>query len=1008
MNYVSTNTFLTRKWGVLLFASLSFVSMISTLFSSIGIQHYTTSYTRFAPEFRHLSALHGVSTYQRLIRGLYFFKPLEQETATNRLCKQLFHSMDNRRHFHVVTIPSLPAHHFSPRLIAQLVKLLHESNIISEPDHEKKDAGKNDAGKKIAEAIKKIITEDPAFKASRDKESKSTQKNIATRINKFSHDLVAACQESGWFSHSGIEPIYSTHTPFRILQAFLFEKFSNKESLDAYHQELSAYFKVNQTTHVTTPATPPVTPDGARYDERDAEQYEMNIIASQLTADLPALDQYRDTCYTFTTAQGAEVSVQFSDCMDNTLRHLFHIVAYNPATKSFDPTRLTQLAAPGKQVSQALLQYLQMFTTAEEANRRSLPSEPGRKDGHDAWASLISNIPGIGYVRVYEGAHGSCLHKSLFPQEFAEQAVTLEGREYRLIDGQDLHLYEAEVSLRNVIVAFNELLGLGLFDLTDKDFIVKKTGNGFCSPTFVDHYWPQLLTHLGWSCPATDLHAQKMRMTIHQTSDDISSQFMLYLCQGVHADITPSHLQQGRAENFIINEALICSFFDRLLYRLLIECSTKRLLWDFAKNSFLIADKSNISKIIASQRITDACCAYYQELLLNDPGLEDIVNPCLYSFCYTFPQGIGLLKQLKELNQDLFLEAILGRNCINGESGFIDQKNVEVIYGSQETFFKALTAINNESIAKPMLKVSEGGLCSFGKAIVQAYFDNQRYDDSEKLFTLITQNYITESGTRKDNPRRLPILEVLSLKRSEQVSAWLKEKLTCDQQFFNRFSTIVSTICKAIKENYSERLYHDRDDYIDCNRSSDDSALRALEHWIPQSWLEYFFQDERIGLLEIDNFCRLEFGSYALDLVLFEKIISLATHQVNDVTNDFKKHLEREVERKLKCPEYIVICDIARMIAIILHYFPAHHDDWLETILGHDALVGKLLEKILHEVNDRIIKSKRYKLFKRLRKLILQEKWEDLEKNFPATVLLFAKPKNAIDRLFKMMIENND
>lgn len=183
------------------------------------------------------------------------------------------------------------------------------------------------------------------------------------------------------------------------------------------------------------------------------------------------------------------------NCMENTLHNLFNLLSYNPATVKFDLNilahRMNKFVDNGtiktESFNKDLIAFFEKFSSLNTA---------GSIAAHEAWLRIISNIPYIAYMRNIDGTSGKVTYSKdagyirlsthdALPQELED---FVRSKNYEVL-GADEYGYELMPSIRNLIVLFNHLLNLGLFDHEPLE-------KAFIRQDFIKEYFPKLCTTL--------------------------------------------------------------------------------------------------------------------------------------------------------------------------------------------------------------------------------------------------------------------------------------------------------------------------------------------------------------------------------------------------------------------------------------------------------------------------------------------------------------------------------
>ncbi len=208
------------------------------------------------------------------------------------------------------------------------------------------------------------------------------------------------------------------------------------------------------------------------------QHYENIIYLALLPEEYPILSGYTTAYYYYDPSHPAK-NVHFSDCMENTFRNLLNVWAYDPKTISFDLMKNKNIHP---------LQSLVIFYT----NNKDA-SNIENSALHNQWTDVIENIPFVAYNnQVGIDSSADEIEKRGFIK--VPQGVDL-GDKYALA-GQDDIVYEIQPSLRNVIIVFNHLLGLALFDDEPGNTAEEKIAHAFKRSDFIKTYFPLMCKKL--------------------------------------------------------------------------------------------------------------------------------------------------------------------------------------------------------------------------------------------------------------------------------------------------------------------------------------------------------------------------------------------------------------------------------------------------------------------------------------------------------------------------------
>ncbi|KKQ33081.1 MAG: hypothetical protein US49_C0003G0109, partial [candidate division TM6 bacterium GW2011_GWF2_37_49] len=187
---------------------------------------------------------------------------------------------------------------------------------------------------------------------------------------------------------------------------------------------------------------------------------------------------------------GQLVITQYEDCVEAMIFNIVCILAYDSETKSFSLKKLQSRLKQAK-LNDKLIKFFTNQHPALNTEKGIIPVDPSTMENifvHSAWTDVISNIAGVTYANTLVGNTRTKLERSHFiiapPQKHA--ALRTAGYEPQ---SESTICFEMQPPLKNVIVALNDILGLGLFDKANVyDEIVK--------PNFVEQYLPIMAAKL--------------------------------------------------------------------------------------------------------------------------------------------------------------------------------------------------------------------------------------------------------------------------------------------------------------------------------------------------------------------------------------------------------------------------------------------------------------------------------------------------------------------------------
>lgn len=223
--------------------------------------------------------------------------------------------------------------------------------------------------------------------------------------------------------------------------------------------------------------------------EKIVEHFETLVYLAFLPTNYPPIENYISANF-FYDDKDPFKKKSFPDCMDNTFRNIINVLTYNHVTKEFDPGILAQkIQKEDLQTFNATLVDFYKDPILKQS------TESGSQKAHDKWINVISNIPFVTYANNTNKPYTASSSMSYIniPEEFKNHSF-FKGKEYQFADNAEI-LYEIEPSLKNLIMVFNYLFGLQLFENEEGEEI-EKTFNAFIRNDFIKHYFPLMCKHL--------------------------------------------------------------------------------------------------------------------------------------------------------------------------------------------------------------------------------------------------------------------------------------------------------------------------------------------------------------------------------------------------------------------------------------------------------------------------------------------------------------------------------
>lgn len=294
--------------------------------------------------------------------------------------------------------------------------------------------------------------------------------------------------------------LYPTHTVEMIFLAFVYKKYSyDRTILKAFYDELNAqlgdkilvraldeqwvqesFLLVTQAQASNTIQNIFAAQDVTHSIKQHFAEFVYNVLQNCFFS-TPSLIGYGKATYEYEKGKKTE---EVADCMDNAMRNFINLYAYNAEQNKF--TLETLLATMHiTAVYPGLADFLNMFGDVNIASSA---------EAHNAWFTLISNIPYVAYNRMIDGASGQ-ITKALetgkgyitIPENerTLKLVAELEKNGYQVL-ATNQYGYELQPSVKNIIIVLDYLLQLNLFSKAGG--LAKE----FMRPDFIKEYFPKL------------------------------------------------------------------------------------------------------------------------------------------------------------------------------------------------------------------------------------------------------------------------------------------------------------------------------------------------------------------------------------------------------------------------------------------------------------------------------------------------------------------------------------
>lgn len=234
-------------------------------------------------------------------------------------------------------------------------------------------------------------------------------------------------------------------------------------------------FDPNNTGQIAAPLTFDIN------DTQSLNQYYENLVyVALLPGAYPQIASYTSVSY-FYDKQDNTKKVFFSDCMETTLRNLVNILLYDRKKRVFDLNNI-----PGIMPSQELKQFYSTNASASDTQSLEL---------HKQWVPVIANIPFAAYNRKISNHSEEYRDDSHIGYIKIPQGISVSNKYIPVV--QTDNIYEIRASLRNLIIVFNHIFGLDLFEHEQGNSADEKIATAFARTDFIKTYFPLMCEKLG-------------------------------------------------------------------------------------------------------------------------------------------------------------------------------------------------------------------------------------------------------------------------------------------------------------------------------------------------------------------------------------------------------------------------------------------------------------------------------------------------------------------------------
>lgn len=486
----------------------------------IDINHLKDTYSILKDEYKYLSPVHGAIWMETQILKNYY-KSGDPKSSTIILIKELFNLIEDA--FGVTRNVGMPAHYFSPEIIASIIGTIEKCTVEDR--------------KNLSKKIQGLICVHPDFvqKAQGELKEKwddeNQQRILRQRIEKLSKAIIKSLEECGFWGESKYGRIYPPYTTHAILLGFLYKLANDKKDLSAYFNTLSSVAEKDIFTSSGRAIFTQKSWESSCFNKGEVDTIlkasskhsSKDLLTPFLSAVKQELGNKQDP---FEAIVFAEITRQFysrslpsvignrkehirfngrpfADCVEIASRNLCNFITFNQEELKFIPIKSGNLNP-----SQDLIKYYQGDCADATMHLRS--------DMYQIWGDLLQNVPGFIYAamssKINPGErYERLLGKDIFNSSKAKPCFILLSKEdmkkvgienpkdqnnvkfgkepYVVADPASYNVYALWPSLKNIIILMNHLFGLKLYD----DPLAPFKDLQFCSK-----YFPLMCDKLGW------------------------------------------------------------------------------------------------------------------------------------------------------------------------------------------------------------------------------------------------------------------------------------------------------------------------------------------------------------------------------------------------------------------------------------------------------------------------------------------------------------------------------
>lgn len=343
------------------------------------------------PQFSQCSPIDGLNAWENdIVKNMCRYG--DENDATIKLAKLLFHLDANGTGFHATTGDRQPAKYFTPTTVGKLLDIvLKYQNTLT--------TNKEDFSLELKTAIKEVFPD-----------TVNNLKNLhkSGPCKQFPDIIIKSLEEQQISPTTSAK--YLPQTTALLLTTFLTQKAPKK---DNYKDYFSAFKNIsvlsskadNELNKIYSPL------DLNEFEQQfkvSPPEKQINLIKEHY--ELSSLSQryasHAAKIFPPIIAQQYTVNYKgesFADCGETSLRNAMNIFTFNCATEQFELDWLQDLHKQGKiKLNQKIPWFYNKYPDAKEADRITQVNTENKNPYND-WASVVSELPGVTYNQEHKG-----------------------------------------------------------------------------------------------------------------------------------------------------------------------------------------------------------------------------------------------------------------------------------------------------------------------------------------------------------------------------------------------------------------------------------------------------------------------------------------------------------------------------------------------------------------------------------------------------------------------------